>query len=62
MERDFQTLYSHMRRKESMEQDKCLHDECAETEEAFVCRKCSLVLDNLYQPNMDWYNDAMMDR
>ena len=62
MEGDFQTLSSYITRKESTEQDKCLHDECAETEEAFVCRKCGLVLDHLYQPNMDWCNDAMMDR
>lgn len=73
MEHDFKILYSyrkkaeqdkHLQEKnsETEEEDKkCLRDECVEREEAYVCRNCGLG-DNLYQPDMDWHNHAVMER
>ena len=40
---------------------RCVH-EGVETEEAYVCRKCGLVLDNLYHPDVRWFEHATLDR
>jgi len=42
------------------ESRKCVH-EGVETEEAFCC-KCGLVLDELYQPDVLWWEHSLMDR
>ena len=36
--------------------------EGVETEECYVCCKCGLVLDNLYRPDVDWFEHSMLDR
>jgi len=39
----------------------CDH-EGIDTEEAFVCKKCGLVLDNIYLPDVNWFEHAMPAR
>ena len=33
-----------------------------ETEEAYVCCKCGLVLEDIFQPDVHWLDHAMMAR
>ena len=35
------------------EEKKCVH-ESIETEEAYVCCKCGLVLEDIFQPDIHW--------
>ena len=46
---------------EKLEIDSCEH-EGVETEEAFVCRRCGLVLDNLYLPEYNWTDRCVIPR
>ena len=46
---------------EEDQEEKCEH-EGIETEEALVCCKCGLVLDNIYLPDVHWFDHAQMER
>ena len=70
VEKDFQILIEHLARKREEERKKenneygekpCEH-EAIETEEAVVCQRCRLVLDNLYGPDVHWFDHAVMPR
>ena len=39
------------------EEKKCVH-ESIETEEAYVCCKCGLVLEDIFQPDIHWCDHA----
>ena len=41
------------------EEKKCVH-ESIETEEAYVCCKCGLVLEDIFQPDIHWCDHALM--
>ena len=43
------------------EEKKCVH-ESIETEEAYVCCKCGLVLEDIFQPDIHWCDHALMPR
>ena len=43
------------------EEKKCVH-ESIETEEAYVCCKCGLVLEDIFQPDIHWCDHAFMPR
>ena len=69
VEKDFQILIEHLarkreeeRRKETNEYGEQCEHEAIETEEAVVCQRCGLVLDNLYGPDVHWFDHAVMPR
>ena len=43
------------------EEKKCVH-ESIETEEAYVCCKCGLVLEDIFQPDIHWCDHVLMPR
>ena len=43
------------------EEKKCVHESIA-TEEAYVCCKCGLVLEDIFQPDIHWCDHALMPR
>ena len=43
------------------EEKKCVH-ESIETEEAYVCCKCGLVLEDIFQPDIHWCDHALIPR
>ena len=43
------------------EEKTCVH-ESTETEEAYVCCKCGLVLEDIFQPDIHWCDHALMPR
>ena len=70
VEKDFQILIEHLARKSEEERKKdnneygeeqCVH-EGIETDEAFVCQHCGLVLGSLYGPDVHWFDHAVMLR
>ena len=70
VEKDFQILIEHLARKREeerkkenyeREEEQCVH-EGIETDEAFVCQHCGLVLGSLYGPDVHWFDHAVMPR
>ena len=75
MEDDFQILFDYLKNvRELAEKDKadsaqnspgdekkCVH-EAIQTEEAYVCCKCGLVLEDIFQPDIHWCDHALMPR
>ena len=70
MEADFGTLMEYLERKRQLQvcseeppkkKKNCLH-EAVKTEEAYVCCKCGLVLDDIFQPDVHWLDHAIMAR
>ena len=43
------------------EEKKCVH-ESIETEEDYVCCKCGLMLEDIFQPDIHWCDHALMPR
>ena len=70
VEKDFQILIEHLARKREEERkkenneygEKQCENEAIETEEAVVCQRCGLVLDNLHGPDVHWFDHAVMPR
>ena len=70
MEADVGTLMEYLERKRQLrvsseeppeKKKKCVH-EAVETDEAYVCCKCGLVLEDIFQPDVHWLDHAMMAR
>ena len=70
MEADFGTLMEYLERKRQLQvsseeppekKKKCVR-EAVETEESYVCCKCGLVLEDIFQPDVHWFDHAMMAR
>ena len=76
MEDDFQILFDYLKNVRELaekdkadsaqnspgdEEKKCVH-EAIQTEEAYVCCKCGLVLEDIFQPDIHWCDHALMPR
>ena len=61
MERELQDKTDLQTKSAEDEEKKCVH-ESIETEEAYVCCKCGLVLEDIFQPDIHWCDHALMPR
>ena len=61
MERELQDKADLQTKSAEDEEKKCVH-ESIETEEAYVCCKCCLVLEDIFQPDIHWCDHALMPR
>ena len=61
MKRELQDEADLQTKSDEDEEKKCVH-ESIETEEAYVCCKCGLVLEDIFQPDIHWCDHALMPR
>ena len=61
MKRELQDEADLQSKSDEDEEKKCVH-ESIETEEAYVCCKCGLVLEDIFQPDIHWCDHALMPR